>query len=82
MKCTWIIWVEVTDEMIPGKLFETFFDGMNGEAQGREFQSLGSLLKKKWWDILDSDLECYNFRADDDHVLPLQNVMCSRILNE
>jgi len=28
MKCTWIIGVEVADEMIPEKVFEEFLDGM------------------------------------------------------
>ena len=30
---------------------------------GKEFQSLGSLLKKKWRDKFDGDLGCCNLRA-------------------
>ena len=50
---------------------------MNREAQVNNGQRVSKprKSKKKWQDKLDSDSECRNFRAEDNLMLPLRNVL-------
>ena len=78
--------MEIVNKMVPEKYVSGVFlmeetDRLKS-MMGKEFQSLGSLLKKKWRDKLDGDFGCCILRVREDLVVLLQNIMWFQILKE
>ena len=64
---TRIFRIEIVNKMVPEKMSQGSFLMEETERlksmMGKEFESLGSVLKKKWQDKLDGDCGCCSLRA-------------------